>query len=72
MAEWLFEPGIGEDRAILVEGGVIVEAALELPGRLRAGAVAAGRLAKILVPGRRGLAALDSGEEAMVEPLPPK
>ena len=70
MAEWLYEAGIGEDRAILVEGGEIVEAALELHGTLRAGAVLPARLAKILVPGRRGLAALEGGEEAVVEPLP--
>ncbi|MGZ8362186.1 MAG: ribonuclease [Allosphingosinicella sp.] len=69
MAEWLYEAGIGEDRAILIEAGMIIEAAIELPG-LRAGAVVPARLAKILVVGRRGLAELESGDEAMVEPLP--
>lgn len=71
MAEWLYEEGIGENRAILVEGGEIVEAAIELPAGLRAGAVVPARLTKILVPGRRGIATLESGEEALVEPLPP-
>ena len=28
MAEWLYEEGIGENRAILVEDGAIVEAAI--------------------------------------------
>ena len=70
MAEWLFEAGIGEDRAILVEDGEILEAAIELPSPLRAGAVAEARLTKILVPGRRGIATLADGEEALVEPLP--
>lgn len=70
MAEWLYEDGIGENRAILVEDGAIVEAAIELPGGLLAGMVAEARLAKILVPGRRGLARLPDGE-AVVEPLPP-
>jgi hypothetical protein len=70
LAEWLYEEGIGENRAILVEGDEIVEAAIELPGRVRTGAVIEARLAKIHVPGRRGLAALPSGEEALVEPLP--
>ncbi|MGZ8281877.1 MAG: ribonuclease, partial [Allosphingosinicella sp.] len=69
MAEWLYEAGIGEDRAILIEAGMIIEAAIELPG-LRAGAVVPARLAKILVVGRRGLAELVCGDEAMVEPLP--
>jgi hypothetical protein len=70
LAEWLFEAGIGEDRAILVEDGGIVEAAIELPSDLRAGAVIEARLARILVPGRRGIAELVAGAEALVEPLP--
>ncbi|WP_114952796.1 ribonuclease [Sphingosinicella terrae] len=70
MSEWLYEEGIGENRAILVEGNDIIEAAIELPGELRAGAVQPARLTKIWVPGRRGLASLDAGGEALVEPLP--
>ena len=70
MAEWLFEEGIGEDRAILIEDGNILEAAIELPGALRAGSVVPARLAAILIAGRRGIAALDGGGEALVEPLP--
>jgi len=65
LAEWLFEDGIGEDRAILVEDGAIVEAAIELSG-LRAGAVVAARLADIA-----GIATLDDGSEAIVSPLLP-
>jgi hypothetical protein len=71
LAEWLFERGIGEDRAALVEGGGILEAAIEWPGALRAGTVAAGRLAAILIPARRGIVALGRGGEVLVEPLPP-
>lgn len=71
MAEWLFEEGLGENRAVLVEEGEIIEAAIELPSLFRAGAVVEARLAKILVPGRRGIAALANGGEALVEPLPP-
>ncbi|MEA3002887.1 MAG: hypothetical protein QOH81_1675 [Sphingomonadales bacterium] len=75
MAEWLYEEGIGEDRAILVEEGEILEALIELPGALRAGAIVEGRLTSILVPGRRGVVALgpgsDGGGEALLEPLPP-
>jgi hypothetical protein len=69
LAEWLFEAGIGEDRAILVEDNEILEAAIELPSPLRAGAVADARLTRILIPGRRGIATLHSGEEVLVEPL---
>ena len=71
MAEWLYEEGIGESRAALVEDGRIVEAWIELPG-LRCGTVAAGRLTAILVPGRRGIVTLTSGEEVLLEPLPSK
>lgn len=70
MAEWFFEAGIGEDRAILVEGGEIVEAAIELPGAVRAGSVAEARLTAILIAGKRGIATLDGGAQALIEPLP--
>jgi hypothetical protein len=72
LAEWLYEAGIGENRAALVSGGEIVEAEIELPGEVRAGSVLKARLATILVPGRRGIAALSGGGEALVEPLPAK
>jgi Ribonuclease G/E len=69
LAEWLYEAGIGENRAILVEDGVIVEAQIELPG-LRAGTVADARLTSILLPGRRGIASLADGTGVLIEPLP--
>ena len=72
MAEWLYEAGIGENRAALVEGGEIVEAEVALPSQLRAGSVPPARLSAILIPGRRGLASLKVGGEALVESLPPK
>lgn len=43
MPEWLYEAGIGEARAALVEDGRILKARIELEG-LRAGTVAEGRL----------------------------
>ena len=70
MAEWLYEEGIGENRAILVDEGRILEAAIELHGQTPVGTVAEARLAKIHVPGRRGLALLAGGGAAIVEPLP--
>src|SRR4051794_16907223 len=42
LAEWLYEAGIGEARAALVEDGRILKARIELDG-VRAGTVAAGR-----------------------------
>ena len=72
MAEWLYEEGIGENRAALVEGDTLVEALIELPGAVRSGSVLPARLTTILVPGRRGIATLEGGGEALVEPLPGK
>lgn len=69
MAEWLYEAGIGENRAILVADGTIIEAQIELPG-LRAGTITDARLMSILVPGRRGIATLTDGSEVLIEPLP--
>lgn len=71
LAEWLYEAGIGENRAILFEDGQILEVEIEWPGGLRVGTVAAGRLTSILIPGRRGIVTTDAGEEVLVEPLPP-
>ncbi len=70
MAEWFYEEGIGENRAILVEDGAILEAAIELPATFRAGAVVPARLVRTLIPRRRGIAVMEGGEEALVEPLP--
>jgi Ribonuclease G/E len=69
LAEWVFERGIGEDRAALIEDDRIVEMHIELPG-LRAGSIVEGRLTRILVPGRRGVATLTDGSEVLIEPLP--
>lgn len=69
MAEWLYEAGIGEARAALVEDGEIVEALIEIDEpALRAGTVADAQLVEILIPGRRGVARLGN-DEALVEPL---
>jgi len=45
MAEWLYEEGIGEARAALIEKGKLVEALIEREGdAARAGAVMQGKL----------------------------
>lgn len=64
MAEWLYEEGIGENRAILVEDGRILEAQIELPG-LRAGTVLDATFVS-----KAGIAALPNGAEVVVHPLP--
>ncbi|MBI0473856.1 ribonuclease [Sphingomonas sp. MA1305] len=69
MAEWLYEAGIGEERAALVDdGGRIVAAAIALPDRLRLGAVVTARLVEAL-PGGAGRLDID-GREALIARLP--
>ena len=70
LAEWLYESGIGEARAALVEDGRIAEALIEVEGSGPfAGTVADARLTEILIPQRRGVASLDDGTQLLVEPL---
>lgn len=70
MAEWLVEQGIGETRALLVEGGEVLAAKLQLPGELVAGDIHTGKLTSKTGGARRGLALLDSGFEVLVDHLP--
>lgn len=73
MAEWLYEEGIGEARAARIEKGQIVEALIERESdRARAGAVAQGRLVSTVIPKKRGIVRLMTGEEVLIEPIPPK
>ena len=73
MAEWIFEQGIGEARAALVENGVMLEALIEREGDfVRAGSVVQARLIRSL-PGRRaGIARMDDGQELLLETIPPR
>ena len=73
MAEWLYEEGIGEARAALVHAGRILEARIEREDkRVRAGGVHGGRLVRTLIVRKRGIVRLDSGEDVLIEPIPPK
>lgn len=73
MAEWLYEEGVGEARAALIEHGRLVEGLIERDGNhVRAGAFAPGRLVRTIIPRKRGIVRLDSGEEVLIEPIPPK
>ncbi len=70
MAEWLIEHGIGETRALLVEGERVLAARLHWPGEITAGMRVAGQLAAKLAGTRRGVALLEDGTEALVDHLP--
>ncbi|SFO01202.1 ribonuclease [Sphingomonas sp. OK281] len=70
MPEWLYEAGIGEARAALVDNDEIIEAAIEFDtDMLKVGLIAPARLVELL-PGRRGRVALGGGE-ALINHLPP-
>lgn len=64
MAEWLYEAGIGEARAALVEQDEIVEACIEREGEgPRIGAVVAAKLVELGKSGKGALVALDAPGE---------
>lgn len=71
MPEWLFEDGIGERRAALVEGSDIVEARVERDGAgPLVGTIIEARIIETVVPRLSALVALDDGREAMLDNIP--
>ncbi|MCW1381196.1 ribonuclease E/G [Novosphingobium sp. KCTC 2891] len=72
MPEWLHEAGIGEERAILVEGGTILAARIDWGEPLRPGLVARARIVRRLAGTRRGMARFADGTTAQVDSLPPE
>lgn len=72
LAEALLEAAPGATRALVLEGGRLLEAHLErddagpLPGARHVA-----RLVRVLVPGLRGIARLVCGTEVLLQPLPP-
>lgn len=71
MPEWLYEEGIGENRAALVEGGEIVAAEIERDDPwLRAGSVRRARYDAHLVGRRQAVVKLEGGGEAVLSPVP--
>ncbi|MFC3097331.1 ribonuclease [Alteraurantiacibacter palmitatis] len=70
-ANWLIEDGIGEERALLVENGQALAAAVRWPGELEAGLIEDALLVAKPRTSPRGRARFASGEEALVDRLPP-
>ena len=70
MAEWLIEQGIGENRAVLVEDGAIIEALVELDGVVPAGTVIAAKLMGVGIDGRNAVARDENGQEYLLSSAP--
>lgn len=66
MPEWLVERGIGETRAVLVNGGDIVEARIQLEGTRPAGSIVAARLVSSGTGGRNAIARDEHGAEYLL------
>ena len=68
---WYVEEGIGEQRAIRLDGERISASRVEWPGELTAGIVEDAVLMSRTAGSTRGTARFASGEEALVDKLPP-
>jgi len=67
---WLFEAGIGEDRAALIKNGRIIEAHIERHGGVKAGGIQKAVLSKKLGSKSRAIITLENGADAMLSPVP--
>jgi len=67
---WCVEEGIGEHRAIRLNGATIAEARIDWPGSLAAGQIEDAVLISKAAGSERGTARFASGEETLVDKLP--
>ena len=68
---WLYEAGIGENRALRLENDLLVQTRVErADGNARAGAVVDAKFTQQWVAGKSGIVTLPDGQEALLQPLP--
>jgi len=70
LIEWLYEDGIGEERAILVDNGHIVTARIERHEGIKPGTVLQAQLVTRVIASTRGIVQFANGDEALLSPLP--
>jgi len=70
LAEWLVEEGIGEDRAIQLDHGIITHAILDWHDDLRSGQVEEAKLLQRTAGSSRGFARFANMQHALVDRLP--
>ncbi|QZD95948.1 ribonuclease [Qipengyuania gelatinilytica] len=68
MPEWLVEEGVGETRAILIDGDEVLAAKCRWPGELHSGQSLQAKL--VTKKGTRGTALTAEGREVLVDKLP--
>lgn len=68
---WLYEAGIGENRALRLENGELSQIRVErADGSAGAGAVVDAKFTRQWVAGKSGIVTLPDGQEALLQPLP--
>ncbi len=68
---WLYEAGIGENRALRLENDALVQIRVERAnGSARAGALVDAKFTQQWVAGKSGIVTLPDGQEALLQPLP--
>lgn len=68
---WLYEAGIGENRALRLERSELVQIRIERSdGGARPGAVVGAKFTRQWVAGKSGIVTLPNGQEALLQPLP--
>lgn len=68
---WLYEAGIGENRALRVEQGELIAIRVERErSGARLGSIVDAQFTQQWVAGRSGIVTLESGEQCLLQPLP--
>ncbi|AMO72292.1 ribonuclease E/G [Sphingorhabdus sp. M41] len=68
---WLYEAGIGENRALRLENGELLQIRVErAKSGARAGAIIDAKFTRQWVAGKSGIVTLPAGQEALLQPLP--